>query len=201
MSEREPISKAAITRIARKAGVKRISGTVYGEVRNLVNAKLNELIIVSQTLTLHARRRTINEEDVLGAIEHVLHRKQYGDPPSKPCKIYRSKKQPKTSEGVKRPHRFRSGTKALAEIRFYQKNADDCLLIPQAPFSRLIRKFSLNYHDDIKVSKNAKLQLQAAIENFILELFENAQLAAIHAKRQKVYDSDLLLVLRIQRNS
>ena len=45
-----------------------------------------------------------------------------------------TKKGKKPSGGIKRPRRFRPGTKALMEIRKYQKSGE--LLIRKAPFAR-----------------------------------------------------------------
>ena len=42
--------------------------------------------------------------------------------------------------GVKKPHRYRPGAKALREIRRYQKTTE--LLIRKLPFQRLVREIA-----------------------------------------------------------
>jgi len=45
--------------------------------------------------------------------------------------------------GIKKPHRFRPGTRALREIRFYQRSTD--LLIRKLPFQRFVRELTQNF--------------------------------------------------------
>ena len=99
--------------------------------------------------------------------------------------------------GLKRPHRFRPGTVALKEIRKYQKSCD--LLIKKLPFSRLVREIAHNLFDgEYRWQANAILALQEAAECYIIGLFEDSNLCAIHAKRVTVMPKDMRLARRIR---
>ncbi|KAJ3431581.1 histone h4 [Anaeramoeba flamelloides] len=51
------ISRPAIRRLARRGGVKRISATIYDEVRNVLRAFLENVVRDAVTYTEHARRK------------------------------------------------------------------------------------------------------------------------------------------------
>ena len=98
--------------------------------------------------------------------------------------------------GVKRPHRFRPGTVALREIRKYQKNTD--LLIRKLPFQRLVREIAQNFKTDLRFQSSAICALQEASEAYLVGLFEDTNLCAIHAKRVTIMPRDLQLARRIR---
>jgi len=99
-------------------------------------------------------------------------------------------------EVKKRPHRYRPGTVALREIRRYQKSTE--LLIRKAPFQRLIREISQEYKSDLRFKAQAIGALQEAAEAYIISLFEDTNLCAIHAKRVTIMPKDLQLARRIR---
>ena len=70
---------------------------------------------------------------------------------------------------------------ALREIRKFQKSTD--LLIRKLPFQRLVREIVQDYKADIRFQSNAILALQEAAEAYLVGLFEDTNLCAIHAKR------------------
>lgn len=84
-------------------------------------------------------------------------------------------------DAVKKPHRFRPGTVALREIRRYQKSTD--LLIRKLPFQRLVREIASGFKDDLRFQSSAIAALQEASEAYLVGLFEDTNLCAIHAKR------------------
>ena len=98
--------------------------------------------------------------------------------------------------GVKRPHRFRPGTVALREIRRYQKSCE--MLILRTPFGRLVREIALDIHPKIRFQSPALLAIQEAAEAFLVRLFQDAQLCAIHARRVTLMPKDLQLARRIR---
>lgn len=63
------ITKAAIVRLARRGGVKRLSGNVYNQVRAILKAFMISVLTDVVTYTEHARRRTINGDDVGRALK------------------------------------------------------------------------------------------------------------------------------------
>ena len=94
------------------------------------------------------------------------------------------------------PHRCRPGTVALREIRRYQKNTD--LLIHKLPFSRLVREIAQDFANDIRFQSTAVLALQEAAEAYLVGLFEDTNLCAIHAKRVTIMPKDMKLARRIR---
>ncbi len=102
---------------------------------------------------------------------------------------------------MKKPHRFRPGTVALREIRRYQKTTD--LLIPKLPFQRLVREIAndLNLQPDVRFQSTSIMALQEASEAYLVSLFEDTNLVAIHAKRVTIMPKDIQLARRIRGDS
>jgi len=98
--------------------------------------------------------------------------------------------------GVKKPHRFRPGTVALREIRRYQKSTE--LLIRKLPFQRLVREIAQDYKTDLRFQSSAIAALQEAAEAYLVGLFEDSNLCAIHAKRVTIMPKDIQLARRIR---
>ena len=63
------ITKPAIRRLARRGGVKRISGTIYEETRGVLKVFLENVIRDAVTYTEHARRKTVTAMDVVYALK------------------------------------------------------------------------------------------------------------------------------------
>ena len=63
------ITNAAIRRLARRGGVKRIYGLVYEETRGVLTAFLKNIIRDSVTYTEHAKRKTVTVMDVVDALK------------------------------------------------------------------------------------------------------------------------------------
>lgn len=97
---------------------------------------------------------------------------------------------------MKKAHRYRPGTVALREIRRYQKSTD--LLISKLPFNRLVREIGNAFKPDLRFSGTAILALQESAEAYLVHLFEDAQLCAIHAKRVTLKVKDIQLARRIR---
>lgn len=63
------ISNGAIKRLARRGGVKRISGLVYEETRKTLRIFLEEVIRDAVLYTTHARRSTVTPRDIVLALQ------------------------------------------------------------------------------------------------------------------------------------
>ena len=63
------ITKPAIRRLARRGGVKRISGLIYDETRGVLKLFLESVIRDSVTYTEHAKRKTVTSLDVIYALK------------------------------------------------------------------------------------------------------------------------------------
>lgn len=66
---RSPAQKPAIRRLARRGGVKRISGLIYEETRGVLKVFLENVVRDAVTYTEHARRKTVTALDVVYALK------------------------------------------------------------------------------------------------------------------------------------
>ena len=108
----------------------------------------------------------------------------------------KSVKKGRPADGVKKLHRFRPGTVALREIRKFQKSTE--LLVRKLPFQRLVREIAQEYKTDLRFQSSAVMALQEAAEAYLVSLFEDTNLCAIHAKRVTIMPRDMQLARRIR---
>jgi histone H3/H4 len=101
---------------------------------------------------------------------------------------------------VIKPHRYRPGTRALLEIRKYQRTGD--LLLRKLPFMRLVREITHTQFTlpgvHLRFQAAALEALQEATEAYIVEVFEDANLCCIHSKRVTLMKKDIQLARRIR---
>ena len=106
-----------------------------------------------------------------------------------------------TAQGYyKRPGRLPSGARcryrdvALREIAFYQKTYS--LLMSRLPFARTVREILRDTDDgfDKRMTAGALYCLQEGAEAYLVNLFCDSQLAAIHRKRITIMPKDIQLV-------
>ena len=96
--------------------------------------------------------------------------------------------------GVQKPqrrHRFRPGTVALWETRRYQGSME--LLIRKLPFRRLIREIAQDFKTGLRFQEAALMALQEAAEAYLVGLFEDTNLCAIHTRRVTIMPKDIQL--------
>ncbi|KAL4701307.1 hypothetical protein H8959_015311, partial [Pygathrix nigripes] len=98
--------------------------------------------------------------------------------------------------GIKKPHRYKPGTLALQEIRKYQKSTQ--LLLRKLPFQRLVREIAQAISLDLRFQSAAIGALQEASEAYLVNLFEDTNLCAIHAGRVTIMPGDMQLARRIR---
>ena len=96
----------------------------------------------------------------------------------------------------KKNRRYRPGTVALRDIRRYQKSTQ--LLISKMAFQRLVREIAQNIRENLRFQSSTIIALQEASEAYLVGLFEDTNLCAIHAKRVTISPSDLRLARRIR---
>ncbi|XP_061053392.1 uncharacterized protein LOC133095661 [Eubalaena glacialis] len=251
------ITKPAIRRLARRGGVKRISGLIYEETRGVLKVFLENVIRDAVTYTEHAKRKTVTAMDVVYALKRqgrtlnkprtnsvggegrgrrgrqqsivqsrregpyiywddwlvllLLNNWRYlcmartkqtarkstgGKAPRKQLATKAARKSAPATGGVKKPHRYRPGTVALREIRRYQKSTE--LLIRKLPFQRLVREIAQDFKTDLRFQSSAVMALQEACEAYLVGLFEDTNLCAIHAKRVTIMPKDIQLARRIR---
>ncbi|CAB3996774.1 Histone H3 [Paramuricea clavata] len=119
-----------------------------------------------------------------------------GKAPRKTLATKAARKSAPATGGVKKPHRYRPGTVALREIRRYQKSTE--LLIRKLPFQRLVREIAQDFKTDLRFQSSAVMALQEASEAYLVGLFEDTNLCAIHAKRVTIMPKDIQLARRIR---
>ena len=119
-----------------------------------------------------------------------------GKAPRKQLATKAARKSAPATGGVKKPHRYRPGTVALREIRRYQKNTD--LLLRKLPFARLVREVAAEIKSDLRFQSFAIKNLQESAEAYLVGIFEDANLCAIHAKRVTVMPKDMQLARRVR---
>ena len=120
-----------------------------------------------------------------------------GKAPRKDLAALAARKSAPATGGVKKPpRRYRPGTAALREIRRYQKSTE--LLIRKLPFQRLVREIAQDFKSDLRFQSHAIAALQEASEAYLVGLFEDTNLCAIHAKRVTIMPKDIQLARRIR---
>ena len=95
---------------------------------------------------------------------------------------------------------------ALSEIKRYQQSTE--CLIKRTPFSKLIKEILQEYRVcpdgagmpsvQVRFQSTAVATLQEAAKNFLVGLFKDVNLLAVHAKRVTVMLCDIRLALRIR---
>ena len=95
---------------------------------------------------------------------------------------------------------------ALREIRWYQRSTEN--LIKRTPFQKLIREISQEYcicldgpgtpSVQVCFQSTAIAALQEAAENFIVGLFKDINLLAMHARHVTIMPRDIWLALCIR---
>lgn len=141
-----------------------------------------------------------------------------GKAPRKQLASKAARKSAPSTGGVKKPHRYKPGTVALREIRRYQKSTE--LLIRKLPFQRLVsfsdrssehsanrrsitvaavanvmcaqvREIAQDFKSDLRFQSSAIGALQESVESYLVSLFEDTNLCAIHAKRVTIQSVSL----------
>ncbi|TPX30615.1 hypothetical protein SmJEL517_g05862 [Synchytrium microbalum] len=118
-----------------------------------------------------------------------------------PTKGAAARPQPRSRPSTTK-RRYRPGDVALKEIRQYQKSTD--LLIRKLPFARLVREIAQEYvtggalDGELRFQSHALMALQEAAEAYMVHLFEDSNLCAVHAKRVTLMQKDMQLARRIR---
>ena len=98
-----------------------------------------------------------------------------------------------------KPHQYRAGTMALKDICHFQGST--ALLIRKLPFQRLVREIAQDFKTDLRFQSAAVLCLQEVAEAYLVRLFDDANLCAIHARRVTIMPKDLFLARRIREST
>ncbi|KAK2867614.1 hypothetical protein Q8A67_025731 [Cirrhinus molitorella] len=134
--------------------------------------------------------------EIMARTKQTARKSTGGKAPRKQLATKAARKSAPATGGVKKPHRYRPGTVALREIRRYQKSTE--LLIRKLPFQRLVREIAQDFKTDLRFQSSAVMALQEASEAYLVGLFEDTNLCAIHAKRVTIMPKDIQLARRIR---
>ena len=132
----------------------------------------------------------------MARIKQTPKRSTGGKAPRKQLSTKAARSSAPTAGGVKRPHRYRPGTVALRDIRKYQRSTE--LIIRKLPFQRLVREIAQQFKADLRFQISALFALQEAAESYLVGLFEDTNLIALHAKRVTIMPKDVQLARRIR---
>lgn len=117
-------------------------------------------------------------------------------PPRKQLATKAVKMSTSVTRGVMKPHHYTPGTNALLEIKRYQKSTK--FLIRKLQFQRLVREIAQDYKEDMRFHCSAIIEMQNVCESYLVGLFKDTVLCAIHAKRVTVIPKDLQLARRLR---
>ncbi|XP_071987607.1 uncharacterized protein [Engystomops pustulosus] len=118
----------------------------------------------------------MKRERTIARTKQTARKSTGGKVPHKQLTTKATRKSVPATGGVKKPHRYRPSTVALRKIRRCQKSTE--LLIRKLPFQRL---------------SSAVMALQEASEDYLVGLFEDTNLCAMHAKRFTIMPKDIHL--------
>ncbi|EDW66621.2 uncharacterized protein Dvir_GJ23698 [Drosophila virilis] len=166
-------------------------------IRN--DEELNKLlsgVTIAQGGVLPNIQASWNCERKMARTKQTARKSTGGKAPRKQLATKAARKSAPATGGVKKPHRYRPGTVALREIRRYQKSTE--LLIRKLPFQRLVREIAQDFKTDLRFQSSAVMALQEASEAYLVGLFEDTNLCAIHAKRVTIMPKDIQLARRIR---
>uniref|UniRef100_A0A914ZCW0 Histone H2A/H2B/H3 domain-containing protein n=1 Tax=Panagrolaimus superbus TaxID=310955 RepID=A0A914ZCW0_9BILA len=84
------------------------------------------------------------------------------------------------------------------EIAKYQESRD--LLLPRAPVLRLVReimKEQSEIHGNLRIQRFALEAIRHAAEAFLVNMFEDVNMLAVHARRVTIMPKDIQLIKRL----
>lgn len=201
------LTKPVIKRLAHRAGITRLGGLIYQEVRGIIKVKLTELIKNMVTFALAEKMSTIKMRHLEGAL--AIENKYLGAGVSKtinpalkacPTGIRKPKKKGEKLEPKKR--RSKPRVAAIRDVKRQQKNSD-CLAFPKLSFSRVVREILQDFDSPRKnnewdIGEPVVLMIQLFIESYITDLLKDAHTIALNADRVTVMSKDLHAARRVR---
>lgn len=167
----ETLTKIEITRLARRAGVTRLSKLSYEEIRGVLKLFVEEILSKASSFT----QDHVTTAHVMMALPQGSYTDETQDVP---CLYFKSKK--------------RRGRRALEEIRMYQKST--CLLTDEKPWRQEID----NIIGEGIADRDVYHMIHVVGESHAIHMLQNAVLSTIHAKRTTLMPKDIALARRIQ---
>jgi histone H3/H4 len=151
---------------------------------------LTDLVSNILVFVKHQRRKTVMGDDVSHAAERMkVKRVYFHDQPDSHCKPY-------VSSNIRVAKR---GAGSIARIKWEQRQSA-CTYFQRAPLERLIKMKTAEENktnEPFRWSSTALDRVQILVEAHLVQIFELANVCAIHAKRVSVKGEDLQLVVRM----
>ncbi|XP_053960378.1 uncharacterized protein LOC128864646 [Anastrepha ludens] len=172
------ITKPAIRRLARRGGVKRISGLIYEETRGVLKVFLENVIRDAVTYTEHAKRKTVTAMDVVYALKRQG-RTLYGA---------NSKYQKMTGRGKGGKGLGKGGAKRHRKVL-----RDNIQGITKPAIRRLARRGGVK-----RISGLIYEETRGVLKVFLENVIRDAVTYTEHAKRKTVTAMDVVYALKRQ---
>ncbi|XP_055132723.1 histone H3.Y-like [Symphalangus syndactylus] len=116
--------------------------------------------------------------------------------PRKPLATKAAGKRAPPTGGIKKPHSYRPGILVLCKIRKYQKSTQ--LLLRKLHVQHLVREITQAISPDLRFQRAATSALQEPSEAYLVRLFEDTNLCAIHARHVTIMPRDMQLARRLR---
>lgn len=194
------LKRSQIRRLTYQAGVKSVSALVYEEVRGIVKVNMENVIRNAVIYAEHARRTTIKSSDVNESLRLLGHSVYGGDVDVKIPNVVSYERHLRKSQGgetKKKTKRYSKTTMFLRKVHYYQKQ-HDCFFFQSSPFKRLVKEIGQDYAQNLRFTKGSLTIIQLFVEEYLRILFEDSNLACIHAHRETLQPRDLQLTRRLR---
>lgn len=202
------LTNAALLRLAKRAGTKRVSSDVYDYLRGVSRYYLESLLHDSLEVMQYARRTTLQSDDAFTAMSIQGYSGAIGLDNKGKLVHYRKGTKKRTTnvsgEG-QRVHRFKPGTVALRDVRKLQKKSDN-LVFQQLPFKRLLTAVGKQLWNESPGEKDPRYtKTFVAIAQFyteyrLIRVLRSATILALHAKRQTIITQDVDMARRLSND-
>ena len=196
------LTKGGIDRLARKAGVLRLSNFMYDEVRGITDVYMEQL---TEALAVHltvSDAVTVQEKHVhlatksMGAKGHsTVHHGKISSCPSKnyDTKLALARAKAQSASLERQSH-------IVSKIEYYQKSPATCFAFAKTAFAVIAREYAgAAFKTNVRFSHNALELMQLDLESYLTHLLQQASYAAQNAKRKTVQPKDIQLVLYVTK--
>ena len=217
------LTKPAVKRLAHRAGAARLSGSVYEEIRGVLERHLKKLLAVAMTYALHAKRTTVADRDVRDTLVYFnrpnahaplqVKRRDTGNAlvTMKSCTNYltaRSARHTALRESQKEAGRLpddkvhrtpRPGSLAKRQVAFYQKEKQrGCYAVAHTAFARIVREYTEEGSEtsELRYTSGALHLLHLDAEVYLEHLLADALQVANYAGRTVIQAKDIQFALK-----
>ncbi|XP_020896927.1 histone H2B-like [Exaiptasia diaphana] len=172
------ITKPAIRRLARRGGVKRISGLIYEETRGVLKVFLENVIRDAVTYTEHAKRKTVTAMDVVYAL------KRQGRT------LYANKKMPPKPAGGKKGEKKAGKKAALGDKKKRSRRRKET-------YSIYIYKVMKQVHPDTGISSKAMSIMNSFVQDVFERIAGEASRLAHYNKKSTITSREIQTAVRL----